>query len=380
MATGRDYYEVLGVPRDATEAEIKKAYRQLARKYHPDANPHDPTAGERFKEINEAYQVLSDPEKRAQYDRLGHAAFQAGGAGAAGGGPFAGFDFGDFAGFPFDDLFESFFGFGAATAARRDRPQRGADIRVDLELTFEEAAFGCERTVTLSRLEACQACGGSGAAPGTGPTACPTCRGTGQVRTARATAIGQFVTVHTCPACGGRGRVIREPCPECRGRGRAERRRSIALRVPPGIADGEALRLEGEGEAGARGGRPGDLIVQVHVRPHVLFRRDGDDVVSDLKVGFAQAALGAEVTAQTLDGPVAVHIPEGTQPGSTLRLRGHGIPRRRGHGRGDHVLHVQVEVPTSLTPEERELLRRFAELRGEAVEGGKGLFRKILGR
>jgi molecular chaperone DnaJ len=382
VATGRDYYEVLGVQRGAPEEEIKRAFRRLARQYHPDARPDDPQASEKFKEISEAYEVLSNPEKRAAYDRFGHAGVGAAGAGPGGfgggpgGGPFTGF--GDLGGLGLDDLFASFFG-GAAAPGGRRRAERGADLQVDLDLSFEEAAFGCDKTVELQRQEPCPDCGGSGAAPGSRPTQCPTCHGQGQVRTSRSTPLGQFMTVQTCPTCGGRRQVIDHPCTRCHGQGVALRRRSITVHVPQGVDDGTRLRLAGEGASGGAGS--GDLYVQLRVRPHRTLHREGNDVVSDLKVAFTQAALGAELQVETLDGPISVHVPEGSQPGAVLRLKGHGIPSLRGHGRGDHLVRVKVDVPRDLNAEERDLLRRLAEMRGEAVdEGGKRIFRKILGR
>jgi molecular chaperone DnaJ len=386
MAGKRDCYEVLGVARGASQDEIRKAYRQLARRFHPDANPDDPNAAERFKEINEAYEILSDPEKRARYDRFGHA-----GVGAAAGDGAGPSGFGDFAsgfgqGLGFEDIFDAFnsmFGSvaGAGARARRAGPERGADVRVRVELDFREAAFGCERQVEVPRTETCSACGGTGARGGARPQTCPACHGQGQVRVARAMPFGQFVTVQTCPRCGGAGQVIADPCEACGGRGAVQRRRTITVRVPPGVEDGARLRLRGEGGAGARGGGAGDLYVDVHVRPHPRFRREGHDVVAELRIGIAQASLGADVEVETLDGPVPLHVPAGTQPGAVLVVPGrHGIPNAHGHGRGEHRAVVAVEVPRHLSDAERDLLRRFAELRGEPVDEGKGFVRRILGR
>ncbi len=377
MASKRDYYEVLGVSRGAGPDDLKKAYRQLARRYHPDANPDDASAAEKFKEVSEAYAILSDPQKRAQYDQLGHAGVGAAAGDAAGGaGPFG---FGDLGGLGFEDIFEQFFGGGIGTRQRRRGPAKGGDLRADMELSFEEAALGCDKEIDVGREEACATCGGSGAEAGSHPRACPTCNGVGQVRMGRNTPFGQFVTVQTCPDCGGRGQFIDQPCHACRGSGRLRRRRTLRVHVPAGVDDGARLRLAGEGEAGGAGGPAGDVYVMVHVRPHARFRREGEDVVSGLKVSVTQAALGCTLEADTLDGPVEVAVPEGTQPGTVLRLRGHGIPHLHGRGRGDHRLVVEVEIPRGLRAQERELLQRLAELRGEAAGSARRPFRKILG-
>lgn len=375
----RDYYEVLGVPRTASEADIKKAFRQLARKYHPDANPNDPTAEEKFKEINEAYEVLSDPEKRSRYDQFGHAAGPAGP-----GGGFTGTDFGGFNGFGgFEDIFDAFFG-GTRAQARPRGPERGADLRYDLDITFEEAAFGTEKEIEFHRIENCSKCDGSGARPGTSPKTCRVCGGTGQVQTTQTTMFGRFVSLRTCDHCRGEGRVVEDPCPDCRGLGRVRRLRAVTVKIPPGVDNESRLRLTGEGEAGARGGPPGDLYVVLTVKPHPVFSRSGDDVLCDVEIGFALASLGGEIPVPTLDGDVVLKIPEGTQSGSVFRLKGRGIQRLRGYGRGDQHVKVIVRTPTRLTPEERELLRRFAQLRGEVVgtagkdsKDTKGLFKKV---
>lgn len=378
LAGKRDYYEVLGVSRGAAEADLKKAYRTLARKYHPDANPGDASAAERFKEISEAYAVLSDPQKRAQYDQFGHAGVGAA-AGGAGGAP-GGFGFGDFGGFGFEDIFEQFFG-GAPGRGRARGPVRGNDLRGDLELSFEEAALGADKDIDVPREEVCSTCSGSGAEPGTHPRTCPTCRGSGRVRVVRNAAFLHLETQTACPDCGGRGQVIDKPCHACRGTGRTRRRRTLRVHVPAGVDDGARLRLGGEGDAGSPGAPPGDLYVSVHVRAHPLFRREGDDVLSELKLSMTQAALGCAVEVETLDGKVEVTIPEGTQPGAVLRLKGHGITRLQGRGRGDHRLMVAVEIPRGLRENERDLLRRLAELRGELPAEGTHhrTIRKILG-
>ncbi|NLG85012.1 MAG: molecular chaperone DnaJ [Firmicutes bacterium] len=372
MASKRDYYEILGVSRDATQEEIKKAYRRLAREFHPDVNKDDPQAEEKFKEINEAYEVLSDPEKRAAYDRFGHAATDPGYATGA-----EGFDFGGFEGF--GDLFEMFFGGG--TARRRSSgPQRGGDLRYDLEISFEEAAFGLEKTIEVPRTEACAACRGTGAKGGTAVHTCPACRGSGQVRFAQTTLFGQFVNVRTCDRCRGEGKVIETPCPECQGRGRVKRTRKINVKIPPGVDNGFRVRVPGEGEAGLRGGPPGDLYVYLYVKPHRSFKREGDDIHSEVEISFAQAALGTALAIETLDGPVELKIPEGTQTGTVFRLRGHGVPHLRGSGRGDHLVSVVVRTPTRLTPEQRELFRRLAELEEAQGKGFIGRVKEAFGK
>ena len=369
---------MLGVSRGVSADDLKKAYRQLARRFHPDANPGDASAAEKFKEISEAYAILSDPSKRAQYDQFGHAGVGAA-AGGEGGAP-GGFGFGDFGGVGFEDIFEQFFGGGmGARTARRRGPAKGADLRAEMELSFEEAALGCDKEIDVGREEQCATCGGTGAEPGSKPRSCPTCNGVGQVRMGRATPFGQFVTVQTCPDCGGRGQFIDQPCHTCRGAGRVRRRRTLRVQVPAGVDDGARLRLQGEGEAGGTGAPAGDVYVLVHVRPHARFRREAEDVVSDLKVSVTQAALGCSLEVDTLDGKVEVSVPEGTQPGTVLRLRGHGIPHLHGRGRGDHRLVVEVEIPKGLREAERDLLKRLAELRGETPPEGRRSFRKILG-
>ena len=373
----RDYYEVLGVSRDADVQTIKKAYRKLARQYHPDANPNDPTAAEKFKEISEAYSVLSDENKRAQYDQFGHAAGQ------------SGFDpggFGDFGGFggfqsPFDDIFDAFFGgMGGAGGRQRqaNRPQRGRDIRVDLELDFEEAVFGTTKTITLTRDEVCPTCSGNGAKPGTAPERCQVCGGTGQVRVGRQTVFGQFVTMQTCSNCHGRGQIIRELCPECRGRGTTPRRRNVEVNIPAGVDTGNILRLNQQGEAGKNGGPAGDLHVEIHVRPHPDFERDHEDIRYKTKVSMFQAALGTEMKVPTLEKqPETLRIPPGTQSGAVFTLRGRGIPRLRGSGRGDYHIEVTVEVPRDLSADERKLLRKIAEGRKETVLEDQSILQRM---
>lgn len=356
----RDYYEVLGVSRNATSDEIKKAYRKLARKYHPDANPGDKDAEAKFKEISEAYVVLSDPEKRAGYDRFGH-------AGADGQG-FGGFEgFGDFGGL--GDIFEMFFGGGGRTR-RRTGPERGQDIRTDMEISLEEAAFGLEREVKVPRVETCGTCGGSGAAAGSKPKTCLACAGTGQVQFTQSTPFGRIVQSRTCDRCRGTGQVIEKPCPTCRGAGSVRKTRSIKVKVPPGVDNGSRLRLAGEGEAGTRGGPPGDLYVYIHVKQHKLFRREGDDLICEIPLSFVQAALGDEIDVPTLEGKEKLKIPEGTQPGTVFRIRGKGIPHLNGFGRGDQHVRIKVMIPGKLSEKQKELLREFARLdNGESVQG-----------
>jgi molecular chaperone DnaJ len=356
----RDYYEVLGVSRNATSDEIKKAYRKLARKYHPDANPDDKDAEAKFKEISEAYVVLSDPEKRAGYDRFGH-------AGADGQG-FGGFEgFGDFGGL--GDIFEMFFGGGGRTR-RRTGPERGQDIRTDMEISLEEAAFGLEREVKVPRVETCGTCGGSGAAAGSKPKTCLACAGTGQVQFTQSTPFGRIVQSRTCDRCRGTGQVIEKPCPTCRGAGSVRKTRSIKVKVPPGVDNGSRLRLAGEGEAGTRGGPPGDLYVYIHVKQHKLFRREGDDLICEIPLSFVQAALGDEIDVPTLEGKEKLKIPEGTQPGTVFRIRGKGVPHLSGFGRGDQHVRIKVMIPGKLSEKQKELLREFARLdNGESVQG-----------
>lgn len=342
----RDYYEVLGVSREAGEAEIKKAYRRAAMKYHPDRNPDDEAAAEHFKEIQEAYDVLSDARKRAAYDRFGHAGVD--GAGMGGGHPGGGDPFSDI----FGDVFGDIFGGG-----RRGRRQaaRGADLRYILELTLEEAAGGCEQKIRVPTAETCESCEGSGAEPGTTPETCPTCGGHGDVRIQQ----GIFSIQQPCPQCRGSGRIVGSPCRDCQGQGRVQREKTLSVRIPAGVDTGDRIRVAGEGEAGQNGAPPGDLYVQVKVRPHELFEREGSNLICQMPVAFVTAALGGEIEVPTLDGRVSLKIPEGTQSGRVFRLRGKGIRSVHGGGPGDLMVMVQVETPIKLNEEQRELLRRF---------------------
>ena len=359
-----DHYQVLGIDRGATADDIKRAYRKLARQYHPDANP-DPAAAERIKEVNAAYEVLSDPAKRERYDLYGDA-----NAGANFGG------FGDLG-----DIMESFFGtaFGGRSRgrARPGQPARGADLSLRVGVDFAEAVFGTTQTVEVEVLRACDRCSGSGCTPGTFRIKCATCGGAGEQRTTQRSIFGTVMSSKPCPACRGEGDVPADPCSECRGLGRLHKREEMQITIPAGIADGQALRLDGRGEAGNRGGHAGDLYVQVSVAPHDFFVRDGDDLVCAMTIPFTVAALGAEIPVRTLEEDELIKVPAGTQPGATLRLRGKGVPRLGGRGRGDLIVHINVEVPSKLGGEERELLERFAKMRGERTGEVKGILDRI---
>ncbi len=374
MAEKRDYYEVLGIQKGASEDEIKKAYKKLARKYHPDMNPGDKEAEEKFKEVNEANEVLSDPEKKARYDQFGFAGVDPNyGAGAGGGAYGGGFDFGDLG-----DIFGSFFGGGFGGQRRNpNAPQRGESIRASVSISFKEAAFGCEKSVTIERSEQCPTCKGSGCAPGTTPEICPDCHGSGTVQTRRQTPMGVFASNGPCRKCGGTGRLIHQPCSDCRGSGAVRKRRTIKVNIPAGIDHGQTISLRGQGGAGKNGGPAGDLLITVMVQPHEIFRRDGVDVFCEAPITFTQAVLGAELEIPTIDGKVKYSIPEGTQTGTVFRLKGKGVPVLNGRGRGDQYVTVVIETPRSLNKEQKEALRRFSETLGENnYEKRKSFFKK----
>lgn len=378
MTTPRDYYEVLGVQRGANEDDIKKAFRTLAKKHHPDANPGNPSAEEKFKEINEAYDVLSDAKKRAAYDQFGHAGVGAGGPGGPGGA--GGYHPGNFGGGDFSDLFEGVFDnfFGGAGGHRG--PQEGEDLRTDVELTFEEAAFGTTKDVKVRRLAGCETCHGTGAKPGSGRTTCSQCRGTGQVRMSQ----GFFTVARTCPKCRGNGEIPGSPCPSCRGEGRVEKEKTLSVKIPPGVDEGSRLRLRGEGEAGLMGGPAGDLYLFLHVSNHPVFRREGSDILCEVPITFVQAALGDEVEVPTLNGPVRMKVPPGTQSGKQFRLKEKGVMDPQAHRAGDQLVTVIVETPQRLSAKQKKLLEEFrsaAEEKNhpqlsEFLERVKGIFKQ----
>lgn len=363
----RDYYDVLGLEKSASDSQIKKAYRKLAMKYHPDQNPGDKLAEEKFKEVNEAYEILSDAEKKTRYDQYGFAGvdpnFNPGGFQGDFGDVFGG-GFGGFGGF--GDIFSDFFGGGgASSSARRNAPQKGQNLGVEVSLTFEEAAFGCEKAVTVGRVEECPTCEGSGSKKGIPPETCPACHGTGSVRVTRQTAFGSFAQTSACPTCHGTGKLIKEPCEVCKGKGRVRKNKKISVAIPAGIDNGQSVRMRGEGNTGANGGPSGDLLVSVNIRPHALFRREGANVLCEMPLTFAQAALGASIEVPTLDGKVRYNVPEGTQTGTTFRLRGKGIPYIGYKNRGDQYVTVVVETPEKLNREQKELLKAFSDSLGD---------------
>ena len=366
MAAKADYYELLGVSRSASEEEIKKAYRQAALRYHPDRNPGDTAAEEKFKELSEAYHVLSDADKRAQYDRYGHAAFEQTGTGFP-----SGFDFSSH----FEDLFGDIFGdFFGRRERRRPGPQPGEDVSIGLEIALQEAALGAEKTIAVPRRVKCETCQGSGAKPGTTPQTCSLCQGNGQIRSQQ----GFFAIARTCPDCQGRGTVISDPCASCQGIGVVSKTTSLQVTIPAGVDNGSRLRLRGEGEASPTGGPPGDLYVFIQVQEHPFFERHGNDIVCTVSLSFPQAALGAEIKVDTLEGKSRMKVPAGTQPGTLFRLREKGVRDLRGTGRGDQLVRVTVEVPQQLSPEQRRLIEELARLDGADVQPGhKGFLSKV---
>jgi molecular chaperone DnaJ len=351
----RDYYEVLGISREATKDDLKAAYRRLAKQYHPDVNK-ETGAEEKFKEVSEAYSILSDDEKRSAYNRYGHAAFQ-GGAGAP-----------DFSGFTVDDIFEQFFGsFGGSgrSSGGRRGPRRGADLRYELTISFDDAVHGAQKEIEVSRAETCPTCSGKGAEPGTEPQRCPTCKGAGEVRQVRQTFLGSMVNVSTCPTCNGSGETIATPCHTCRGRGRVRNNKKLVVNIPPGVDTGTQIRLSSEGEPGSSGGPAGNLYVVLGVEPHPYFRRRGDDIWMEYSVNISQATLGAEVSVPTVDGEEKLKVPAGTQPGTVFPMRNRGVPRLQRSGRGDHFVVINVTIPTKLSGDQKKLLRDL----GSTLEG-----------
>lgn len=369
----KDYYEVLGLQKGASDDEIKRAFRKLAVKYHPDRNQGNTEAEEKFKEINEAYQILSDPEKKAKYDQFGSAAFD--GTGGFSGGGFGGFDGFDMGGF--GDIFESFFG-GSGGSSRRTGPVRGNDIEYTITLTFEEAIFGVEKEISITRSENCEHCSGSGAEPGTSVKTCPTCGGSGQVRIQRQTPLGSFVSTSTCDHCKGNGKITETPCKECKGKGNIRKNRVIKVNIPAGVDTGNVMPLRGQGEHGLRGGSPGDLYVKINVTKSKIFTRNGNDVYIDTHISMAKAALGTEITVATVDGNVKYTIPAGTQSGTMFRLKGKGIQRVNSTGKGDQYVKVIVDIPKSLTKAQEEALYEFMKASGEEVDEGTGTHKKKL--
>ena len=364
MAEKRDYYEVLGISKNATDEDIKRAYRKKAKECHPDLHPDDQQAAERFKELNEANEVLSDPDKRARYDQYGFND-PMGGMGGGGGNPFGGFDFG------VGDLFDQLFNGGMGSRMSRNQgPVQGNDLRYELRITFEEAAKGCEKSFEIYRNELCDTCKGTGAKPGTSLVVCPNCKGAGQIRQTG----GWMTTVRTCPACGGAGKVIQEKCGSCGGSGRTRKKRTVTVKVPAGIDNGQTITMNGQGEPGLRGGPAGDLYIVVGVKPHKLFKRDGYNLLLDFPISFTTAALGGDIEVPTLSGPVKYRIPEGTQPGTEFRIKGSGIQQLRGAGKGDLVLKVRVEIPKRLNNKQKELLRQFDEMTTDKEYDGRKSF------
>lgn len=361
----KDYYASLGLQKGASDEEIKKAFRKLAIKYHPDKNQGNKEAEDKFKEINEAYQVLSDPEKKARYDQFGTADFDGSGFGSGG---FGGFDFSDMGGF--GDIFDSFFGGGGGSSRRRNGPQRGADLEYTVNLTFEEAIFGVEKEISINRSETCDSCKGSGAKTGTSAKTCPTCNGQGQVRVQRQTPLGSFVSTSTCSTCGGSGKVIDDPCTTCHGKGNVRKNRKITVNIPAGVDTGNVMPFRGQGDHGTNDGPPGDLYVRINVASSKKFTRKGNDIYIDTHISMGKAALGTEITVATVDGDVKYTIPAGTQSGTLFRLKGKGVPRVNSSGRGDQYVKVIVDIPKNLNDKQKDALKAFMEACGENIGEG----------
>ena len=382
MAEKRDYYEVLGLSKGASDDEIKKAYRQKAKQYHPDLNPGDKEAEAKFKEASEAHEVLSDPQKRARYDQFGHAgvdpSYNAGAGAGAGAGGFGGFSgFGGGMDFDLGDLFGSFFG-GGGRRVNPNAPRRGGDVEASVSIDFLEACKGCEKTVEFSHLEKCPDCSGSGAAAGSSPQTCPDCNGTGQVRMQQRTPFGVTTTMRPCPRCSGKGKIINNPCKKCNGNGQVRKTRRLDISIPAGIDDGQTLTLRGQGDVGINGGQSGDVHVDVLVRPHPLFKRDGYHIFCEVPITYVQAALGDELTVPTIDGKVKYKIPEGTQPSTTFRLKGKGVKSLNSNARGDQYVTVTVEVPKDLSKKQKEILKELDKSLADAkYEKRKGFFDRL---
>lgn len=371
----RDYYEVLGVSKDATEQDIKKSYRKMAMKYHPDRNPDDKEAEEKFKEVNEAYEILSSPEKKQKYDQFGHAGVNGNGAGGFGG--FEGFGGGGGFEDMFGDIFD-IFGGGFSSSGRRSGPQKGADLQYEVTITFEEAAFGTEKEVQFYRDDSCSTCSGTGAKPGTSTTQCNKCNGTGEVRVIQRTPLGQMVQVRTCDQCNGEGKIIETPCDTCKGKGINRKLRKLKVKIPAGVDTGSVISLRGEGQPGIKGGPKGDLYVVINVLPHKIFKREGYDIICEMPITFVQAALGDELEVPTLEGKVKYKMAEGTQSGTVFRLRSKGIVNPKGYGKGDQYVKVIIEVPTKLSESQKDILKKFASESGEEIhQQRKSFFDKV---
>ncbi|AGB41808.1 chaperone protein DnaJ [Halobacteroides halobius DSM 5150] len=365
----KDYYEILGVDRDASQKEIKKAYRKLSKKYHPDISDHE-NAEEKFKEVTEAYEILSDEEQKARYDRYGHAGVNQD-AGFGGQGQAGGFGGG------FEDIFDMFFGEGGR-GRRRNGPRKGADLQYRMNIDFEEAAFGAEKEITLPRTEECEVCDGTGASSPEDVESCAKCNGSGEIRYKQNTPFGQMVQTKTCDRCGGTGKFVKEPCSKCNGQGQVKKQRKVSVNIPAGVKDGSKLRIRGEGQAGENGGPAGDLYVIINVKSHEIFEREGDDVICEVPINFVQATLGDEIQVPTLDGKVKFNIPEGTQPGTFFRLKDKGIPHLNRRGRGDQRIKVKVVIPKNLSQEQQDMLKEFADISGEEINPEhKGFWQKI---